>query len=159
MATAKNRALDILRRERTAQTCAPASGRLLGSEWTLAPVIEEQFAANKFKDSELRMMFTCCHPKLPEEAQVALILNILCGFSAGEIAAAFLSSKAAIEKRISRSKRILAGSEDLFEASDADFPARLSAVRRALYLLFNEGYHGVSMNARYGPSCARKRCV
>ena len=66
------------------------------------------------------------------------------GFSAGEIARAFLSSKSAIEKRISRSKRILAGSKDLFEASDADFPARLTAVQRALYLLFSEGYHGVS---------------
>ena len=144
MAAAKNRALDILRRERTALTYAPAFGRLLESEWTLAPVVEEQFRANMIKDSELRMMFTCCHPKLPEEAQVALILNILCGFSAGEIARAFLSSKAAIEKRISHSKRILAGSKDLFEASDADFPARLAAVQRALYLLFSEGYHGVS---------------
>ncbi len=144
MATAKNRALDILRRERTALTYAPAFGRLLESEWTLTPVVEEQFGPNMIKDSELRMMFTCCHPKLPEEAQVALILNILCGFTAGEIASAFLSSKAAIEKRISRSKKLLAESKDLFEASDANSPARLSAVQRALYLLFNEGYHGGS---------------
>ena len=55
------------------------------------------------------MMFSCCHPRLPEEAQVALVLNILCGFGAGEIASAFLTGRAAIEKRISRGKKVLAG--------------------------------------------------
>jgi RNA polymerase sigma factor (sigma-70 family) len=145
MATAKNRALDVLRRERTARTFAPELGRLLESEWTLAPVVEELFAANMIQDGQLRMMFSCCHPRLPEEAQVALILNILCGFSVDEIASAFLSSHAGIEKRIWRAKKILAASRNLFEISGGhDFSARLSAVHRALYLLFNEGYHGAS---------------
>lgn len=145
MATAKNRALDLLRRERTARTFAPELGRLLESEWTLAPVVEELFEANMVKDGQLRMMFSCCHPRLPEEAQVALILNILCGFSVDEIVSAFLSSHAAIEKRISRAKKVLAACSKLFEISgDRDFLARLSAVHRALYLLFNEGYHGAS---------------
>jgi predicted RNA polymerase sigma factor len=76
---------------------------------------------------------------------VALVLNILCGFSVGEIAGAFVSSHAAIEKRLSRAKKVLAGSKRLFDVADAeDFPARLAAVQRALYLLFNEGYHGAS---------------
>jgi RNA polymerase sigma factor (sigma-70 family) len=145
MATAKNRALDILRRERTAQTFAPELSRLLQSEWTLAPTVQEIFTSNSIKDDQLRMMFSCCHPKLAEEAQVALILNILCAFSVDEIAAAFVSGHAAIEKRISRAKKVLAGSKRLFEVADArDFPARLAAVQRALYLLFNEGYHGAS---------------
>src|ERR1700722_19196014 len=145
LATAKNRALDVLRRERTARTFAPELGRLLQSEWTLAPVVEEMFGANAIKDDQLRMMFSCCHPRLQEEAQVALVLHILCGFSVTEIASAFVSSHAATEKRISRAKKVLAGSKRLFDIADAgDFAARLPAVQRALYLLFNEGYHGAS---------------
>jgi len=145
MATAKNRALDVLRRQRTARTSAPELGRLLESEWTLAPVVDELFAPNVIKDDLLRMMFSCCHPRLSEEAQVALILHILCGFSVGEIASAFVSGHAAIEKRIQRAKKVLAGSKRLFDVTlPADFSARLPAVHRALYLLFNEGYHGAS---------------
>jgi RNA polymerase sigma factor (sigma-70 family) len=145
MATAKNRALDVLRRQRTAQTFAPELGRLIESEWTLAPAVEELFTADAIQDGLLRMMFSCCHPGLSEEAQVALILNILCGFSVDEVANAFVSSHAAIEKRIPRAKKVLAGSKRLFDtAAPADFSARLPAVQRALYLLFNEGYHGAS---------------
>jgi len=145
MATAKHRALDILRRQRTARTFAPELERLLESEWTLAPVIEEVFAPDAIKDNLLRMMFSCCHPRLPEAAQVALVLHILCGVSVSEIASAFVSAHAAIEKRIMRAKKVLATSKRLFDALDpAQFSARLPAVHRALYLLFNEGYHGAS---------------
>jgi RNA polymerase sigma-70 factor (ECF subfamily) len=145
MATAKHRALDVLRRERTARTFAPELGRLLESEWTLAPVVEELFGPNEIQDDLLRMMFSCCHPRLPEEAQVALMLHILCGFSVEEIASAFVSSRAAVAKRITRSKKVLAGSKRLFDiTAPAEFSARLPAVQRALYLLFNEGYHGAS---------------
>jgi len=145
IATAKNRALDVLRRQRTARTFAPELGRLLETEWTLAPIVQELFEPEAIKDDQLRMMFSCCHPRLPEEAQVALVLHILCGFSTSEIAAAFVSSRAAIEKRISRAKKVLAGSKTLFDLSgSAALPARLSAVHRALYLLFSEGYHGAS---------------
>ena len=145
MATAKNRALDVLRRERTARTFAPELTRLLESEWTVVPVVQELFGPTAIKDDQLRMMFSCCHPRLREEAQVALVLHILCGFSVNEVASAFVSSHAAIEKRISRAKTVLAGSKRLFEiAGSKDFSARLAAVHRALYLLFNEGYHGAS---------------
>ena len=145
MATAKHRALDVLRRERTARTFAPELGRLLESEWTIAPAVEELFGANAIKDDQLRMMFSCCNPRLAEEAQVALVLHILCGFSVNEIANGFVSSDAAIEKRISRAKKELARSKSLFDLSGGDdFLRRLPAVQRALYLLFNEGYHGAS---------------
>ena len=148
MATAKNSVLDVLRRERTASTFAPELGRFLQSEWTLAPVVEELFAPNAIKDDVLRMMFSCCHPRLREAAQVALVLHILCGFSVSEIASAFVSTHAATEKRITRAKRVLAGSKRLFDiTAPADFSARLPAVQRALYLLFNEGYHGASAEA------------
>lgn len=144
MATAKNRALDRVRRERTALTVAPELSRLFDSEWTLSPAVDEAFEPGAIRDEQLRMMFSCCHPQLPEEAQLALILNILCGFGAPEIAAAFLSSRAAIEKRISRGKHALAGAKKLFDLGHADFAVRLHTVQRALYLLFNEGYHGAS---------------
>ena len=144
MTTARNRALDMIRRERTARTFAPDVTRLLETEWTAAAVVAEAFSGDVVLGEQLRMMFSCCHPDLAEPAQIALILNILCGFAAPEIAAAFLTGRAAIEKRIARGKRLLAGSSTLFDLSDADFAARLSAVHRALYLLFNEGYHGAS---------------
>ena len=159
MATPKNAALDVLRRERTARTFAPELGRFLESEWMLAPVVEELFSANAIKDDLLRMMFSCCHPRLGEAAQVPLILYILCGFSVGEIASAFGSTHAAIEQRITRAKKVLAGSNRLFETTaPADFSARLPAIHRALYLLFNEGYHGASAEAAVLPNCAEKPC-
>jgi len=147
MTTAKNRALDVLRRDQTARTFAPEISRMLESEWTLAPAVEEAFAGPAIRDEQLRMMFSCCHPRLSEEAQVGLILNVLCGFSADEIASAFLTGRSAVVKRLSRGKKMLAGAKRLFDLDDADFRKRLAAVLRALYLLFNEGYHGASPTA------------
>ena len=145
MTCAKNRAIDALRRERTANRFAPELGQLLDSEWTLLPAVEAQFAPPAIEDDLLRMMFTCCDPALKEDAQVALILHVLCGFSAREVAAALVTGLAAVEKRIQRAKKTLADSERLFEIGDAgEFGARLPVVQRALYLLFNEGYHGAS---------------
>jgi RNA polymerase sigma factor (sigma-70 family) len=144
MTTAKHRAIDVLRRERTARTFAPEFGRLLESEWTLVPMVDEALAGVAIKDDLLRMMFSCCQPRLREDVQVALVLHIVCGFGSDEIAAAFFTTGAATRKRISRGKKVLAGSSRLFDLADADFAARLSTVQRALYLLFNEGYHGAS---------------
>jgi RNA polymerase sigma factor (sigma-70 family) len=145
MTTAKNRALDVLRRDRTARTFAPELGRLLESEWTLTPLVEDLFNESAIKDDLLRMMFSCCHPNLAEEGHVALILNILCGFGVDEIAQAFMSSHAAIEKRITRAKHVLSTSKKLFDVTIVeDVAERLPSVHRALYLLFNEGYHGSS---------------
>ena len=145
MAAARNRALDMMRREKTVRTYEPELTRWLQSEWTLAPIVEEMFTDTAIKDDELRMMFSCCHPRLAEDAQVMLILNILCGFGIDEVAAAFVTTYTAVEKRIPRAKKVLAGSKRLFDTqAPADFSARLPAVQRALYLLFNEGYHGAS---------------
>lgn len=145
MAAAKNRALDALRRERTARTFEPELSRFLQSEWTLAPAVAELFGTDAIKDDLLRMMFSCCQARLSEEAQVTLILHILCGFSVGEVANAFVSTHAATEKRITRAKKVLAGSKRLFDVERTQgVAARLPSVHRALYLLFNEGYHGAS---------------
>jgi RNA polymerase sigma factor (sigma-70 family) len=144
MATAKTRALDLLRRDRTARACEPEINRMLQSEWMLAPAFDELFNESSVKDDELRLMFSCCHPRLPVQAQIALILNILCGFSVNEISNAFMSSHAAVEKRIARAKKALAGSKRLFEVTDTEVAVRISTVHHSLYLLFNEGYHGAS---------------
>ncbi|MBV8742991.1 MAG: hypothetical protein JOZ12_14475, partial [Sinobacteraceae bacterium] len=143
MTAARNRAVDVLRRERRARAFAPELQRLLESEWTFTSTIEEAFGPHAIRDDELRMMFSCVNPRLPEESQVALILHILCGFAVSEIAHAFLTGAAAIEKRIARGKKVLSSSRRLFDLSAGeDFQRRLAAVQRALYLLFNEGYHG-----------------
>ena len=141
---AKNRAIDIFRRQRTARKFAPELQWHIESEWALEPAVEALFLPDALKDDELRMMFTCCHPRLGEDVQVALVLHLLCAFGVEEIASAFLVSLSAMEKRISRGKKVLAESGQLFALTRADFLPRLSAVHRALYLLFNEGYHGAS---------------
>jgi RNA polymerase sigma factor (sigma-70 family) len=145
LTVAKNRALDVLRRERTARTFAPELTRLLESEWTLVPTLDEQLSPHAIKDDVLRMMFSCCDPRVSEESQVALVLNILCGFSVDEVAGAFVAKHATIEKRLTRAKKVLAQSQRLFDITDAaEFSSRLPVVQRSLYLLFNEGYHGAS---------------
>jgi RNA polymerase sigma factor (sigma-70 family) len=144
---AKNRALDVFRKERTARKFAPELTRFVESEWTLRPELEARFLPDALKDDELRMMFTCCYPRLHEDVQVALVLHLLCALGVDEIASAFLVSPAAIEKRLSRGKKTLAESKRLFELTAEDFAPRLSAVHRALYLLFSEGYHGASSEA------------
>ncbi len=148
MTAAKNRALDVLRRERTARTFAPAVSWLLESEWTAGCELNALLGDGAIADDQLRMMLSCCQPRLAEEAQVALILHILCGFGAREIASAFLCGPAAIEKRIARGKRALARSKTLFDLTSTEgLAARLTAAQRALYLLFNEGYHGAGESA------------
>jgi RNA polymerase sigma factor (sigma-70 family) len=93
------------------------------------------------RDDALRLMFVCCHPSLPQDAQVVLALKVMCGFSTSEIARAFLSSEAAIEKQLTRTKQRIRDAGVGFEIPDhSEVGARLDGVLAALYLLFNEGY-------------------
>ena len=90
-------------------------------------------------------MFACCHPLLASEAQTALALKILCGFSAAEIASAFLTSEAAIAKRLTRARQKIRELHIPFEIPSGDeLPARLESVLQTIYLLFNEGYKASS---------------
>jgi RNA polymerase sigma-70 factor (ECF subfamily) len=148
MRVARNRALDVVRRERTARTFAPDLGRLLATEWTVSGVVAELFDETAIADDQLRMMFSCCHPKLPQSTQAMLVLQLLCGFGAREIAAGFVTERSAVERRLSRAKRTLMTGGPLFDIADRnDFERRLPAVLDAIYLLFNEGYHGSSQHA------------
>ena len=136
--TAKRRAIDLVRRDATAQRLAPDLDPDIGREVELA------FEPSAIRDEQLRMMFACCQPSLAEEVQLALVLNILCGFGAAEIAGAFLANRAAIEKRIARGKHELANHREALDLAIAELPERVATVQRALYLLFSEGYHGSS---------------
>jgi predicted RNA polymerase sigma factor len=94
-----------------------------------------------FRDDRLWMMFMCCHPLVPQESQVALALKNLCGFSPGEIARAFLTSEAAIAKRLTRAKQKIREASIPFELpAGEELSERLDGVLKTLYLLFNEGY-------------------
>jgi RNA polymerase sigma factor (sigma-70 family) len=157
MMTAKNCALDVLRRRRTAANAVLELSTLLRSEWTLEPVLDELLSPGAVKDDQLRMMFSCCDPRLPEPAQVMLILHILCGLGVAEVASAFMSSYAATEKRLARAKKVLADAPRLFDVSaPEDVAGRLPGVERALYLLFNEGYHGASEQSPVRPDLCRE---
>jgi RNA polymerase sigma-70 factor (ECF subfamily) len=128
---ARNRAVDVLRRRKRQAQARPALLRRL-------PLgVEDE----ELRDDQLRMMFSCAHPDLPPEGQVAVILKYLCGFSVPEIAQAFLTSSAAIEKRLTRARRSMTRGALEFPGARS-MAGRLDGVHQALYLLFNEGYHG-----------------
>jgi RNA polymerase sigma-70 factor (ECF subfamily) len=148
-AAARNRAIDLIRAERTRLRFAPDLE--LASEYALAPTVTALFRESEIEDDLLRMMFTVCAPGLPEQAQLSLVLKLLCGFGVPEIAAALLTSEAAVEKQISRGRQALVRAGALFEVSGrAQIEKRLDAVLQALYLLFSEGYHGSGEPVRAG---------
>jgi len=141
MQTAKHLALDVVRRERRFHEKEPdvivaMEQRLADPGASAAPFFDDEIA-----DDRLRLIFACCHPVLTPEAQTALALKTLCGFSPGEIAAAFLSTEAAVAKRLTRAKQTLQEQRVAFEIpTGGELAARLDGVRQVLYLLFNEGY-------------------
>jgi RNA polymerase sigma factor (sigma-70 family) len=137
---ARNRAIDLLRRDDQFRYFLPELTHLLRQR----DLPEETPAFEKeIQDDQLRMMFSCCHPELSTDAQVTLILKTLCGFSVSEIAHALLVSEDSIEKRLGRARKLFRSSGTFVEISTTtDIPGRLKAVYQAIYLLFNEGYHG-----------------
>ena len=136
MRVARNLALDQARRE----------VRFRNKQEEIAGFFERSFgdppvAQDEIEDDRLRMIFVCCHPEIPQEAQVALALRTLCGFNVAEIANAFLTSEAAIAKRLTRAKQRIRSARIPFEIpAGPELTARLNGVLQTLYLLFNEGY-------------------
>lgn len=138
VAVAKNRALNVLRREALFRDKAPS---LLGEPEPHPGAAAALALDDPFGDDQLTMMFMCCHPSLAPEAQVALILKTVGGFSVPEIARAFLLPPATLAQRLVRAKRRLREAGVVFALpAPAVLPGRLEAVLAALYLLFNEGY-------------------
>jgi RNA polymerase sigma factor (sigma-70 family) len=139
MTTAKHRALDRIRRDKSLGQKLSQ----LGSEIKPAPnsVEKEAVVDDYIEDDLLRLIFIACHPIISTEARVALTLRLLGGLTTGEIARAFLASEATIAQRIVRAKRSLAEARVPFELpSGPERAARLSSVLEVIYLIFNEGY-------------------
>jgi RNA polymerase sigma factor (sigma-70 family) len=139
---AKNKAIDFLRRQKKFKEIAPKYAYLVESEYSLTPTVHNLFLENEIQDSQLRMMFACCHPAIPEESQIAMALKTLCGLSINEIARAFLTNDETISKRIYRAKEKIKGEKIELDVPDSNnLETRLDAVLKSLYLLFNEGYN------------------
>jgi RNA polymerase sigma factor (sigma-70 family) len=142
MKAAKNKAIDYLRRQKRFHDISPQYAHLLQSEYTLTPTVNNLFLENEITDSQLRMIFACCHPSIPEESQVALTLKTLCGLSVAEIAKAFLTGEETIAKRIYRAKeKIKTEKIELEVPQGSELTIRLDTVLKTLYLLYNEGYN------------------
>ncbi|MFL5748167.1 MAG: RNA polymerase sigma factor [Niastella sp.] len=148
---AKNKALNIVNREKYKREYATAAAHLLKSEWTANAALETLFSESEIRDDQLRMMFTCCHPAISGDSQVALTLKTLCGFSLSEIARAFLTTEENINKRLVRARQKIREEKISFEVPQPEhLEDRLDAVLQTIYLLFNEGY-----NASTGPYLIR----
>jgi RNA polymerase sigma factor (sigma-70 family) len=142
MQVAKNKALDIIRRQqRFYQYSAEIAGRL---DSETEQTIEQFFHDDEIADSQLRMIFACCHPSLKEEDQIALTLKTVSGFGVLEIARALVTQESAIQKRLYRAKEFLRTNNIQLEIPAGNGLAqRLATVHTVLYLLFNEGYGSV----------------
>ena len=139
LTTARHRAIDAIRRERTRRTFAADLTRYLDGEWTLTTTVREAFGEDVIRDDQLRMIFMCCHPELSPESQLTLILRTLCGLGVPATARALLTTEATVQKRMVRIRQRLKGVEFALPRP-AERSAALDTAHAALYLLFNEGH-------------------
>jgi RNA polymerase sigma-70 factor (ECF subfamily) len=143
---ARHRALDTLRRDRTLRTKLPL---LIVPDQVAGDVAEAADGSDVIADDRLRLIFTCCHPALAREAQVALTLRLVCGLSTAEIAKAFVVSETAMAARVTRAKKKIGTARIAYRVPEAaELPDRLDAVLTVIHLLFTTGHtapHGAGL--------------
>lgn len=140
VSTGRFKAIDALRR----RARFDASLRLLAEQLEEAP---DSLEVDEMEDDRLRLIFTCCHPALPADAQVALTLREVCDLKTEEIARAFLATPSTIAQRIVRAKQKIRDAAIPYRVpTREELPARLDSVLRVIYLVFNEGYSASSGN-------------
>jgi RNA polymerase sigma factor (sigma-70 family) len=141
MRTSRNLALDTVRRQKTFRGKEAEIIRMIEGATPDVSVFTEQEIA----DDRLRLMFACCHPQVPEDSQAVVALKVLCGFGIEEISRAFLTTEAAIAKRLTRARQRIREAKIPFEIpAGPELACRLDGVLRTIYLLFNEGYKASS---------------
>jgi RNA polymerase sigma-70 factor, ECF subfamily len=145
VSTGRFKAIDAIRRRNRFTSAMPEVARLLGET-------EEIFVEGEsIEDDRLRLVFTCCHPALPEDARVALTLREVCGLTTEEIARAYLTAPSTLAQRIVRAKTKIRTDRIPYRVPEPEeLPQRLDTVLRVVYLVFNEGYA-----ASFGPSLTR----
>lgn len=145
IAVGRMRGIDTLRRRRRADQKASELRSTALAAWPPQPPVER----GELIDDRLRLLFTCCRPELPQDAQVALTLRELCGLTTEEIARAYLARPSTIAQRIVRAKQRLRERRVAYEVPEAaELPERSAQVMRVIYLVFNEGYSASSGKER-----------
>jgi len=156
IATARNKAIDVIRRRARFDGTQRDFALYTEANSNEARIREASLDDEEIEDDRLRLIFTCCHPALPPEGQVALTLREICGLTTEEIARAFLITPATLAQRIVRAKALIRDKAIPYQVpASQELTARLGAVLQVIYLIFNEGYSAETTGAELSREAIR----